>query len=777
MRSALLALLLCLLPLSAVAGSLIDPRLGYLIALRGDLEADLPENPKSLAELAPLIARQELFAGSLRFVSRPSAETFSLLEQLGVEFYDFGSGPAGSRTVYPARIPYESLSIIEKKGAALGLARIECSWRPGAPPPLAQSRPQIEAELAWEQQDFGGDPLTGEGVLVADFDTGIFYLHPAFFRLSGEVYDWLDVDESGGLSPGDAVDLDGNGLPGASEALLYFEAGGVEQYGNAPGFDAEFDFLFNDANMTGGRDYGPPAFGENDPTYGECIYLVDDTNDSGELDPGERLLALGASMIRAIYNKDGGIHTRGVDLLDSEMDDWGHGTQVGGIFGGGWAKRNAMTGIAPGVEAIYFDNDYTSEPPFLVPIEAGLAWANSEGADVVLIEDGEWIWEFLDGSSNVEIMMNEFSSDEAIIFVVPAGNLANGRMHTHFSTNDTYLEVNIGRVIWLDFLWFDANEPQLTLTPPGGTPLVVPPGGSVLIEQGYSVYGLISISDRGVRRWDLRIASDPAGSTVGGDWGFHFSSVPPEGYHGFFWDDVSGWVSPSRWETLDEGTTVTWPATADSAISVAAYNPDGDGPINGFSGAGPRIDGRADVDIAAPGSTVFSVHPIVPGAYAPFGGTSSAGPHVTGAVALLRQLFPGMDSGACRAYLRAGAAQDEYTNDPDRWGAGKLRIWSAIASALTDVADSAPTPGFAIASYPNPFNPTTTLRFQLPESGAAELRFFSVDGRQVDGRALPAGRPGWREFTWDARGLPSGVYFAHLAQGDRSAATRLTLLK
>jgi len=112
---------------------------------------------------------------------------------------------------------------------------------------------------------------------------------------------------------------------------------------------------------------------------------------------------------------------------------------------------------------------------------------------------------------------------------------------------------------------------------------------------------------------------------------------------------------------------VSWPATADSAISVAAYNPLNDGGINAFSGQGPRIDGRPDVDLAAPGSTVFSISAFTPGDFTPFGGTSAAGPHVAGAAALLRQLLPGLDSGTCRAWLRAGAAQDEHTGDPDLW--------------------------------------------------------------------------------------------------------------
>jgi subtilisin family serine protease len=630
--------------------------------------------------------------------------------------------------------------------------------------------------------DSNGIPLTGEGVTVADFDTGVLYFHAGLFKLSEDVFEWLDVDGSGDLSAGDAVDLDDDGIPDAGESLRYLEANFTDQYGNGPGYDADFDFLYNDADDSGTREYGPPAFGENDPTYGERIFLTEDGNENGQLDPGERLLALGESKIRAIHNRDGSVHRRGVDLLSSETDYWGHGTPVTGIYSGGWPNLHGMSGIAPSVESLHFVNDYISEPPFLVPIEAGLLWARDEGTDIVLIEDGEWAWEFLDGSSNVEIMINELSADDGLIFVVPAGNLATGRMHTSFSSSDgTVLQGQTAHIFWIDFLWTDPVEHNISITPPNGTPIVLNGDGGTQIEQGHRFYSLLSVSDRGTSRFDLRIASDPEGDFLFGSWTFAFDG-PATDMHGFFADDVSGWISNSSWHVLDESHTVAWPATADSAISVAAYNPDGDGDINSYSGWGPRIDGRPDVDLAAPGSTVFSTHPFLPDDYTSFGGTSAAGPHVAGAVAILKQLMPSMDSGLCRAFLRIGAAQDEYTDDPDRWGAGKLRIYPAVVAAITEVEETVPHPELQLAAYPNPFNPATTLRFYLPETGPATLRAFTVNGRQVWSRRLGASEPGWREIKWNAhdsegRALSSGLYFIHVKQGQRVAATRVTLLK
>jgi len=231
-----------------------------------------------------------------------------------------------------------------------------------------------------------------------------------------------------------------------------------------------------------------------------------------------------------------------------------------------------------------------------------------------------------------------------------------------------------------------------------------------------------------------------------------------------------------------EDYTVTWPATADSAITVTAYTVAGDGDIDSYSGWGPRIDGQPIVDIAAPGRSVYSASPWNPGDFSYFAGTSGAGPHVAGAAALLKELFPDLDNGQCRQYLRAGAGQDVYTDDPNRWGAGKLRIYSAITNVLTAIAETPRHPDLALGAYPNPFNPSTTIRFNLPVRGPARLRIFDVTGREIWSRELNPYAPGWQEVSWDGRNrdggdVASGVYFAHVRQAGRYAACKLILVQ
>ena len=94
-----------------------------------------------------------------------------------------------------------------------------------------------------------------------------------------------------------------------------------------------------------------------------------------------------------------------------------------------------------------------------------------------------------------------------------------------------------------------------------------------------------------------------------------------------------------------------------------------------------------------------------------------------------------------------------------------------------EVAAEVPDQSVLQGNYPNPFNPETTIRFELPEAVHVRLVVYDVMGREVarlvDG-AMPAGQ---HRARWDASGLPSGVYLYRLTAGDFSQTKRMTLLK
>jgi hypothetical protein len=82
-----------------------------------------------------------------------------------------------------------------------------------------------------------------------------------------------------------------------------------------------------------------------------------------------------------------------------------------------------------------------------------------------------------------------------------------------------------------------------------------------------------------------------------------------------------------------------------------------------------------------------------------------------------------------------------------------------------------------LPNYPNPFNPTTMLRFTLPERSAVSLKIYDVLGREVRTLVDEVRAAGTHEVRFDAAGLPSGPYFCRLVTPKDSRVQRVLLMK
>jgi hypothetical protein len=82
------------------------------------------------------------------------------------------------------------------------------------------------------------------------------------------------------------------------------------------------------------------------------------------------------------------------------------------------------------------------------------------------------------------------------------------------------------------------------------------------------------------------------------------------------------------------------------------------------------------------------------------------------------------------------------------------------------------------AAYPNPFNPVTTIAFQLPSASVVSLKVYNVLGQEVmtviDRQMMDAGR---NEMVFDGSDLVSGVYFYQLSAGEYSNVGKMVFMK
>jgi subtilisin family serine protease len=671
----------------------LDSTLLLLRALGG--RGDAPARLRSLLDSPKL-------GVSIRFrrgVLLAGPNLVQMEKELDLEFTRTNGTIARVGTICGARVPLKAL---DRLASWPGVERVDSTWKPAVAAPLDRSTDEIRADDVWELLDAAGWPVTGRGIVVAVFDTGVDIFHPDLWRTGG-TYPWLDVNGNSLFDPGiDAVDLDRNGFADNSERLDFIDSSTAPQSNHVPGTDdssyqTDMDWLYNDANRNGWRDHGPQdGFAETDPSYGERLFLADDGNRNGMLEVGEVLLGLDTCKVQKTLNAAGVECTRGVDLITNPPDELGHGTHVCSILAGGSVGLRRYVGVAPGANLLVADpygNDYVTYIP----------WAESSGAQIMLYEFGSWIQEFMDGSSNLEQMLNA-QAEKGIVQVTPAGNLADGQKHAHLILPALFA-ADLGFYVpyaegiseaWLSILWRAPEDAVgMRLTAPSGSSVLLPGDNSWLEVDGHHIWSYMERSPRGTTRFDIYV--DRGGAEVaGGNWTLRLDNSTNS------WLDVHAYISDNfgRWaggiiflDHTDAMYTVSAPATADRAITVASYSTRGreagvPGALSSFSGQGPRIDNQPVLDLAAPGhhdiacASSKDLLGASVGQYAWFGGTSAAAPHVAGAVALLLQSDPGLSPEQVKETLREHARDDAYTGvvPNSSWGWGKVDIGAALSA-------------------------------------------------------------------------------------------------
>jgi hypothetical protein len=84
---------------------------------------------------------------------------------------------------------------------------------------------------------------------------------------------------------------------------------------------------------------------------------------------------------------------------------------------------------------------------------------------------------------------------------------------------------------------------------------------------------------------------------------------------------------------------------------------------------------------------------------------------------------------------------------------------------------------FLAQNFPNPFNPTTTIKYQIPELSFVTLKVYDVLGNEIKTLVYKEKPAGAYELTWYAEGLPSGVYYYRLQAGDFVETKKMVLMK
>jgi len=125
---------------------------------------------------------------------------------------------------------------------------------------------------------------------------------------------------------------------------------------------------------------------------------------------------------------------------------------------------------------------------------------------------------------------------------------------------------------------------------------------------------------------------------------------------------------------------------------------------------------------------------------------------------------------------------NDTADESDRWNFApnkRIRIYNPIGiENISTIANS-----FSLGqNFPNPFNPSTTIDFEIPPAGQKNafdviLKIYDINGRLVNTLVNKNLRTGSYKVTFDAGGLPSGAYFYRLQAGDFIQTRKMILIK
>ncbi len=122
-------------------------------------------------------------------------------------------------------------------------------------------------------------------------------------------------------------------------------------------------------------------------------------------------------------------------------------------------------------------------------------------------------------------------------------------------------------------------------------------------------------------------------------------------------------------------------------------------------------------------------------------------------------------------------APEELAISVEYTGTSAVAVVTSVTVGREQEAPQGPSGYMLHPVYPNPFNPTAVVEYELPATQEVELKVYDVHGRVVRDLALGARPAGQHAALLDGAGLPSGVYFVRVRAGSFEAVRSALLVR
>jgi hypothetical protein len=93
----------------------------------------------------------------------------------------------------------------------------------------------------------------------------------------------------------------------------------------------------------------------------------------------------------------------------------------------------------------------------------------------------------------------------------------------------------------------------------------------------------------------------------------------------------------------------------------------------------------------------------------------------------------------------------------------------------SDIVEVVASPqSFSIGNYPNPFNPSTKIRYSIPSESLINVKIYNVLGEKIDELRNDIQQPGNYEINWSASNHPSGIYLLSIVESPTNGSAKIS---
>ncbi|MFZ2322244.1 MAG: T9SS type A sorting domain-containing protein [Ignavibacteriaceae bacterium] len=116
-----------------------------------------------------------------------------------------------------------------------------------------------------------------------------------------------------------------------------------------------------------------------------------------------------------------------------------------------------------------------------------------------------------------------------------------------------------------------------------------------------------------------------------------------------------------------------------------------------------------------------------------------------------------------------------FKNPSKQWGTTSAVV--NVTGVNESLIDLSPGSFKLYANYPNPFNPSTKIRYAIPQTAYTVLKVYSITGKEIATLINEEKTPGVYEVTFDAANYSSGIYIYRLQAGSFTDIKEMVLMK